>query len=53
MEMEKEGAISGVHPDFFSTTGNGTPVTTAIEMGSQIGKELAEAHVDGVLLVAT
>ena len=35
------------------TATSGTPVTTAIEMGSQIGKELAEARVDGVLLVAT
>lgn len=52
-DMEEEGVIAGVYPNFLSTTGNGTPVTTARRMGSEIGQELREAGIDGVLLVAT
>ena len=52
-EIEREGVISGVYPHFLSTTGNGTPVTTARRMGSEIGRELKESGIGGVLLVAT
>ncbi len=52
-EIEREGVIAGVYSHFLSTTGNGTPVTTARRMGSEIGSELRAAGIDGVLLVAT
>ena len=52
-DMQEQGVIAGVYPNFLSTTGNGTPVTTARRMGSEIGQELREAGIDGVLLVAT
>lgn len=51
--LEAEGAIGGVYPHFFSTTGNGTAVSAARRMGSEIARELRERRVDGVLLVAT
>ena len=52
-DIEEEGMIAGVYPNFLSTTGNGTPVTTARRMGAEIGLELRQAGIDGVLLVAT
>jgi glycine reductase len=51
--LEDKGAIGGVYGQFFSTTGNGTAVSAARRMGSEMAAELAENHVDGVLLVAT
>lgn len=51
--LEDKGAIGGVYGQFFSTTGNGTAVSAARRMGSDMAAELAENHVDGVLLVAT
>ena len=52
-DLQKSGVIKGVYKDFLSTTGNGTPVTTAKRMGAEMGQELKDAGVDGVLLVAT
>lgn len=51
--LQRSGAIKGVYKYFLSTTGNGTPVTTAKRMGAEMGQELKDAGVDGVLLVAT
>ena len=51
--LEKKGAIKGIYPQFFSTTGNGTAVSVARRMGGEIAAELKQNHVDGVLLVAT
>jgi glycine reductase len=51
--LEKQGAIKGIYGEFFTTTGNGTAVSSARRMGSEIAAELKENHVDGVLLVAT
>ena len=51
--LEHKGAIKGVYPQFFSTTGNGTAVSAARRMGSEIAAELQANQVDGVLLVAT
>jgi glycine reductase len=51
--LERQGAIKSVYPTFFSTTGNGTAVSSARRMGGEIAAELTENHVDGVLLVAT
>ena len=51
--LERETAIKGVYPFFFSTTGNGTAVGSAKRMGAEIARELTASRVDGVLLVAT
>jgi betaine reductase len=51
--LERERVIKGVHPFFFSTTGNGTAVSAAKRMGAEIARELRASRVDGVLLVAT
>jgi betaine reductase len=51
--LQREGAIKGIYPQFFTTTGNGTAVSAARRMGSEIATELKAHQVDGVLLVAT
>ena len=52
-EMEKEGKIGGVYKYFYTTTGTGTAVGNSIKFGVEIGKELKEAGVDGVILTST
>jgi glycine reductase len=51
--LERQAVIKGVYPYFFSTTGNGTAVSSAKRMGAEIARELGANRVDGVLLVAT
>ena len=51
--LEDKGAIGGIYPNFFSTTGNATAVGSARRMGGKMAAELTEHRVDGVLLVAT
>lgn len=52
-EMEKEGKIGKVYNYFYTTTGTGTAVANARKFGEEIGEELKEAGVDGVLLTST
>ena len=52
-QMEKNGEIGKVYDYFYTTTGTGTAVANAIQFGEEIGKELKEAGVDGVLLTST
>lgn len=52
-EYEKEGVIGNVHQYFYTTTGTGTSVGNSIIFGTEIGKELKEAGVDGVILTST
>ena len=52
-EFEKEGVIKNVYEYFYTTTGTGTSVGNAIIFGKEIGKELKEAGVDGVILTST
>lgn len=52
-KMEKDGKIGGVHDWFYTTTGTGTAVGNSIHFGKEIGKELKEAGVDGVILTST
>lgn len=52
-EMEKEGKIGSVHQWYYATTGTGTAVSNAVKFGVEIGAELKEAGVDGVLLTST
>lgn len=52
-EFEEEGYIGHVYPYFYATTGTGTSVANARRFGQEIGAELKEAGVDGVLLTST
>ena len=52
-EMEKNGEIGGVYKYFYTTTGTGTAVGNSIKFGVEIGKELKDAKVDGVILTST
>lgn len=52
-QLESEGVIGAVYPYFFSTAGNGMAIRAAKAIGERITRELSEAKVDAVLLVAT
>ena len=52
-EAQKEGKIGDVYKYFYTTTGTGTSVGKSVEFGVEIGKELKEAGVDGVILTST
>lgn len=52
-KMEKDGRIGKVFETFYTTTGTGTAVGNSIHFGKEIGKELKEAGVDGVILTST
>lgn len=52
-KLEKEGRIGKVHDWFYTTTGTGTAVGNSIRFGKEMGKELKEAGVDGVILTST
>lgn len=52
-EYEKEGIIGSVFNYMYATTGTGTSVRNAMNFGKEIGKELKEAGVDGVILTST
>lgn len=52
-EMEKDGTIGKVYDYFYTTTGTGTAVGNSIKFGVEIGKELKDAKVDGVILTST
>lgn len=52
-EFEKEGKIKKVFKYFYTTTGTGTSVGNSVKFGKEIGKELKEAGVDGVVLTST
>lgn len=51
--LEKEHKIGKVYQYFYTTTGTGTAVGNAIKFGEEIGKELKDAGVDGVILTST
>lgn len=52
-EFKKEGVIGDVFKYFYTTTGTGTSVGNSVKFGTEIGKELSEAGVDGVILTST
>lgn len=52
-EMEKDGEFGELLNYFCTTTGTGTATGSAARFGDDIGKKLAEDHVDGVILVST
>lgn len=52
-DLAREGVISDVYQYFYSTTGTGTAVEASENFGREIGEELAEAGVDGVIMTST
>lgn len=51
--LKKEGRIKDVYEYFYTTTGTGTSVANAQRFGREIGKELKEQNVDGVIMTST
>ncbi len=52
-KYEKKGLIGKIYDYFYTTTGTGTSVGNATKFGEEIGKELKDAGVDGVILTST
>ncbi len=52
-ELESEGAIGGLHNEYFTTTGNGTTVADARRFGVEWGADLHQASVQAAILTAT
>jgi len=52
-ELEREGAIGGLHDEYFATTGNGTTVADARRFGVEWAAELHQANIQAVILTAT
>ena len=52
-DFEKEGVIGKVHDYFYTTVGTGTSVMNSQRFGVEIGKQLLEDGVDGVILTST
>lgn len=53
VRLKNEGRIGGIYKYFYTTTGTGTSVANGKRFGIEIGKELYEAKVDGVILTST
>ncbi|PSJ31930.1 sarcosine reductase [Peptostreptococcus russellii] len=51
--LEKEGKIGKVYDYFYTTTGTGTAIGNSIVFGKEMGQELKDAGVDGVILTST
>lgn len=51
--FEDEGKIGKVYKYLYTTTGTGTAVGNSITFGKEMGKELKEAGVDGVVITST
>ena len=52
-ELEREGAFGKLYDFIYTTTGTGTAVAHAERFGREIGAQLKEAGVDGVILTST
>jgi len=52
-ELEREGAIGGLHTEYFATTGNGTTVADARRFGVEWAAELHQADIQAAILTAT
>lgn len=53
VRLRDEDKIGAVHHYFYSTTGTGTSVANSEKFGKEIGQELADNKVDGVILTST
>jgi glycine reductase len=52
-DLEKEGAIGGLHRYFYTTVGNGTSVANSKAVASQIAGELKNDGIQAVILTST
>ena len=52
-QNEKDGVIGKVYEYFYTTTGTGTSVGKSVTFGKEIGQELKDAGVDGVIVTST
>jgi glycine reductase len=52
-DLEKEGAIGGLHDYLYSTTGNMGPLVSFRKFGQEMAAELTSAGVQGIILTAT
>ncbi len=52
-DMVKEGIIGSLHPYYYSTTGNGTAVKSAVAYATEIAEKLLADKVDAVILTST
>ena len=52
-ELEREGAIGGLHGEYLATTGNGTTVADARRFGMEWAAELRQQNIQAVILTAT
>lgn len=52
-DMEREGIIGELHQYFYSTTGNGTAVSSSKKFSEEIAKELIADGVTAVILTST
>ncbi len=52
-QLEKEGVFGKLFDYYYGTVGNMTSVSNATRFGEEIGRELKESGVDGVILTAT
>lgn len=51
--LKEKGTIGDIYKYFYSTTGTGTSVGNSEKFGREIGQELSDAKVDGVILTST
>ncbi len=52
-ELERDGAIGGLHHEYFVTAGNGTTVPNARRFGVEWAAELRKAGVHAVIMTST
>lgn len=52
-DMEHEKVFTKLHETWYTTVGNGTSIANAKKYGEEIGRQLKEAGVDGVILTST
>lgn len=52
-ELERDGVIGRLHPEFFSTTGNTSVIPTMRRFAQEMAGDLQAAGVDGVILTST
>ena len=52
-DLERDGVIGSLHPEFLSTTGNLNPINNSRRMGREMAQRLSDAGVDAVILTST
>ena len=52
-DLEREGVIGGLHPEYLVTVGNGTEVATARRFGEEWAADLRRSGARAAILTAT